>query len=57
VNGTLRVTIPPGAGWDWARGPKAIVKMRTLGLPMCLLAFGVLTYIVCLTERSYVSRC
>src|ERR1035441_3833429 len=29
VNGILRVTIPPGAGWEWARGPKATTQMRT----------------------------
>jgi hypothetical protein len=31
--------------------------IQALGLPMCLSAFGVLTRIACLTERSYVSRC
>ena len=29
VNGTLRVTIPPGAGWEWARGPKATAQRKT----------------------------
>src|ERR1035437_9387465 len=29
VNGILRVTIPPGVGWEWARGPKATAQMRT----------------------------
>ena len=29
MNGILRVTIPPGAGWECARGPRAIAQVRT----------------------------